>query len=83
MKSERRLTIEFNDGDVDEYRIRNSHVEFRPRQRRSPALPENRTAWRSLEAEDIALHLVLETPVAEWLLLRMQNRGRPGTRTSI
>ncbi len=75
MKSERRLMIEFSDGDVDEYRIRSSEVEFRPRVRRSPGLSGRQNEWRILDADDIALHLALRTPVAEWLVLRLQNRG--------
>jgi hypothetical protein len=75
MKFERRLTIEFSDGDVDEYRIRNSHVEFRPRERHSSEQQKRRSQWRSLDADDIALHLALRTPVGEWLVLRLQNRG--------
>ncbi len=75
MKSERRLTIEFSDGDVDEYRIKKSQVEFRPHERHSSEQQKRISQWRSLDADDIALHLALRTPVAEWLVLRMQNRG--------
>ncbi len=75
MKSERRFTIEFSDGDVDEYRIRKSNVEFRARNR-GPSHGASSTAeWRRLDSDGIALHLALHTPVAEWLTLRMLRRA--------
>jgi hypothetical protein len=74
MKSGHRLTIEFSDGAADEYRIRKSNVEFRPRHRSSSLQKPGK--WRRLDAEDIALHLALRTPVAEWLTLRMLRRAQ-------
>ena len=51
-----RLTFAGN--EFNEYRFRQSRVEFR----------SNRGAWRVLEDEDIQFHLVLHTEVAKWLV---------------
>ncbi len=77
MESERRLTIEFGDGDVDEYRIRKSSVEFRARHRAASPGANRARGWRQLDPEDIALHLALHTPVAHWLTVRLLKRARP------
>ncbi len=80
MKPERRLTIEFNDGDADEYRIRKSNVEFRAFRRGHSHGLHGRGEWRRLDAEDIALlHLALHTPVAQWLTVRLLKRTRLST----
>jgi hypothetical protein len=77
MKSEPRLTIEFGDGPrVDEYRIREQQVEFRPRLRNGAPLPDRDGRWRRLTAEDISMHQVLHTVVAEWLKLRLLRAAR-------
>ncbi len=76
MESERRLTIEFGDGDVDEYRIRKSSVEFRARYRGSMHGLKRAGEWRCLSPEDIALHVALHTHVAHWLTVRLLKRAR-------
>jgi hypothetical protein len=66
-----RLTVEFSDGSgVDEYRIRERQVEFRPRYRGGSVLPNAGSQWRQLTAEDISMHMALRTVVGEWLKLR-------------
>ncbi len=74
MKSERQLSIEFGDGDVDEYRIRKRNVEFRARHRAAHYGAPPTGAWRRLDSGDIALHLALHTPVAGWLMVRLLKR---------
>ena len=70
MKCEPRLTVESRDGStVDEYRITGREVDFRPRRRRNspPIYPR----WRRLTEQDIAMHLLLQTAVGEWLKFRL------------
>jgi hypothetical protein len=81
MNFEPRLTVECGDASsVDEYRIRRREVEFRSRCRNGSSLPAVRSMWHRLTADDIAMHLVLNTAVGEWLMLRLvrgdkENRG--------
>ncbi len=63
---------------MDEYRIR-GHVEFHARRPNGTDLPEWGGKWRELTADDILLHLMLHTPVAEWLTARLPQRARPGS----
>lgn len=58
-----RLTFAGN--EFNEYRFRQSRVEFR----------SNRGVWRVLEDEDIQFHLVLHTEVAKWLIEHSANTG--------
>ena len=44
-------------GTYNEYRIVDSHVQFRPKEGH----------WRTLDAEDIRMHFALKTPVASWI----------------
>lgn len=77
MKTEPRLTLEFGDSPrVDEYRIRNREVEFRPRLLNGAPLPERGPQWRRLTADEISMHLVLHTIVGEWLNLRLLHTAR-------
>lgn len=72
MKSEQQLTVEFGDGSrVDEYRVRERHVEFRARCPDGSTLPDRGRDWRRLTAEDISMHLALRTVVGDWLMLRL------------
>ncbi len=52
----------------NEYRILRDRVEFRSFRRNATG------RWRALEHADILLHLNLETPVARWLLERLQQK---------
>ncbi len=79
MKSESRLTVEFEDGSVDEYRIRKSNVEFRPRYRVHSTPWRSRREWRRLDKRHISLHLALDTPVGEWLMVRLLKSSRLST----
>jgi hypothetical protein len=71
-----RLTVEFGDGShVDEYRVRDRQVEFRACLR--DGTPQRgETGWRQLTADDISLHLALNTVVGEWLMWRLPQVAR-------
>jgi YHS domain-containing protein len=58
------LRIDFGDGDVDTYRIQDGQLEFLTC--RSPS------AWHPLTPEEILQHVVLHTPVAVWLHVRLR-----------
>lgn len=49
----------------NQYRIRNSHVEFRTVAPAGP--PRDDHPWRVLTPDELELHFALHTPVAEWL----------------
>lgn len=60
------LMITSSDGSPDnQYRIRGRHVEFRSLAPGGPPRPDH--PWRVLDAEELRLHFVLHTPVADWL----------------
>lgn len=59
------LRIDFADGDVDRYRVRDSQLEFFTRRSHNPA-------WYPLTPEEIMQHLVLHTPIATWLQVRLR-----------
>ena len=78
MKSERRLTVEFGDDSrVDEYRIHGREVEFRSRGVNGEPLPDVSGEWKQLTADDISLHLALDTVVGEWLTWRLLKTAPP------
>ena len=54
------LLLKFSGGDSNEYRVRQSKVEFRA----------NHGAWCALTDSDLRLHFVLNTEVAKWLQTR-------------
>jgi hypothetical protein len=60
-----RLCILGPDGAVDQYRTTAGGVEFRRVSRRTA---ENESRWRPLTMEELAIHLNLQTVVAEWLV---------------
>jgi len=67
--------ITSEDGLPDnQYRIRNQHVEFRSFSPDGPASEERH--WRVLEPDEVQLHFVLHTPVADWLDKRLYS-ARP------
>ncbi len=77
MANERRLMVEFGDDSrVDEYRIRGRQVEFRARRPDGAPLPDRGGEWRRLTAGDLSLHVMLRTPVAEWLMRRLYKKAR-------
>jgi hypothetical protein len=49
--------LNFSDDDCNEYRLRQGYVEFRP----------NHGFWRILGEDDVQLHCVLHTQIANWL----------------
>ncbi|HKR29656.1 MAG TPA: hypothetical protein VJT08_04230 [Terriglobales bacterium] len=49
---------------VNHYRVRNGEVRFRAIGRHSSG------SWRTLSEYDVLMHVVLKTPVAEWLYAR-------------
>jgi hypothetical protein len=50
------LRLDFSD-TYNEYRIINGEVQFRPKT----------SDWRTLDSDDIKMHIALSTPVAAWL----------------
>ena len=79
MKSEPRLMVEFDHGNPDEYRIRKGSVEFRPRYRVHSTPRRSSREWRRLDRRHISLHLALDTPVGEWLMVRLLKSARLST----
>jgi hypothetical protein len=59
------LRIDFADGDVDRYRVRDGQLEFFTGRSSNPA-------WYPLSPEEIVQHLVLHTPIATWLHVRLR-----------
>jgi hypothetical protein len=59
------LRIDFADGDVDSYRIRDRQLEFFTGRSPNPA-------WYPLSPEEIMQHLALHTPIATWLHVRLR-----------
>ena len=52
------------DVPLNHYRVKNGRLQFR-------CIYENKLgAWQILTAEDVMMHLVLRTPVAQWLYAR-------------
>lgn len=54
----------FSGSPLNHYRVRDGQVEFRSVHGNSSGL------WRRLSIEDVLMHLVLKTAVAEWLYAR-------------
>ncbi len=60
------FVVTSSDGAPDNhYRIRDHHVEFRSVAQGGP--PSESRAWRVLAEDELQLHFVLRTPVAQWL----------------
>jgi hypothetical protein len=75
MKSQRWLTVELGDNSrVDEYRMHGREVEFRAKGPDGADLPDW-GKWRQLTADNISLHVALQTPVGEWLTVRLLKRA--------
>ena len=62
---EGQLRIDFSDGEVDLYRIKDGQLEFFTGRSPSPA-------WYALTPEEIMQHMVLHTPIAAWLRVRLR-----------
>jgi hypothetical protein len=62
------LRIDFTDGDVDRYRIRDGQLEFFTRRSDNPA-------WYPLSPEEVLQHVILHTPLATWLHVRLRLRA--------
>jgi YHS domain-containing protein len=69
------LRIDFNDGDVDMYRIKDGQMEFFTARSSNPA-------WYALTPDEIMQHLVLHTPIAAWLHVRLRLMAMDAIRTS-
>ncbi|HEY2498587.1 MAG TPA: hypothetical protein VGK24_16115 [Candidatus Angelobacter sp.] len=64
----RSLRIASQDGAPgNEYRIGQSSVEFRALDAQGNPFAHPNGQWRTLEENEIKLHFVLHTPVADWL----------------
>ena len=59
------LRIDFADGVVDRYRVRDCQLEFLSYRSRHPT-------WYPLSPEEILQHVLLHTPVATWLHVRLR-----------
>ncbi len=59
------LRIDFADGDTARYRIRDGQLEFLTRRSHGPA-------WYPLSPEEVLQHIMLHTPVAAWLHVRLR-----------
>jgi hypothetical protein len=71
--SQQRFTIfSEQDAPVNQYRVRNRDLEFRVL---GPYVHRFRASWRKLTADEIALHMNLNTAVAEWLNARLLRRA--------
>ncbi len=57
----------------NEYRIRDSRVEFRSFEQ-SDSRGSKHGTWRALAPNDILMHLSLNTEVGKWLMKRLQTR---------
>lgn len=69
--NEMKLRIESVSGSpINDYRIKDGHVQVRSLSPSGSAFPENHSAWRTLDEGDIQLHHALKTVVSEWLRLR-------------
>ncbi len=65
------LRIESQNGTVvNDYRLHDGKLQFRPINTDGSLLPGEGSSWRDLAAEDIAKHTALQTVVAEWLAIR-------------
>ena len=49
---------------INHYRVRQGQVQFRSIDRDASG------SWRTLSQEDVLMHLILKTPVADWLYAR-------------
>jgi hypothetical protein len=63
------LRLSFPGGVFNDYRLRQSQVEF---------LTGDGT-WRPLDETDVQLHFVLHTEVARWLMKESANADRTGS----
>ena len=59
------LRIDFGGGEADRYRIKDGKLEFFTCRSR-------KAAWYALSPEEILQHVVLHTPVASWLYVRLR-----------
>jgi YHS domain-containing protein len=59
------LRIDFADGDVERYRVRDGQLEFLSCRSQYPI-------WHPLSPEEVLQHVVLHTPVATWLVIRLR-----------
>ena len=71
--SQHRFTIfTEHDAPVNQYRVHNRDLEFRVL---GPYVHRFRAHWRKLTPDEIALHMNLNTAVAEWLNERLLRRA--------
>ena len=61
-----------NGSPVNEYRIKQGHVEFRSLNAQGQPFSSPAAGWRTLGVGDIQLHFSLKTAVAEWLIERLE-----------
>jgi hypothetical protein len=71
---ERLIILSEQNAPVNQYRVRRRDLEFRALDAQGRPFRFS-SRWRKLTAEEIALHLNLNTPVAEWLNARLLSRA--------
>jgi hypothetical protein len=60
---------------INDYRISHGSVEFRVLDREGHSLRNRESDWQKLTMEELSMHLVLNTIVAEWLYLRLDAKS--------
>jgi hypothetical protein len=70
---ERLIILSERDAPVNQYRVHRRNLEFRALDSEGRRFRFSR--WRKLTAEEIALHMNLNTAVAEWLNARLLSRA--------
>lgn len=62
-----------NGSPINEYRVHKGQVEFRSIDSLGKPYAYDHGLWRTLDARDLELHFALNTPVAQWLVHRLEN----------
>ena len=64
-----------NGSPINEYRIKQGHVEFRSLNAQGLPFSSPAAGWRTLGIGDIQLHFALKTAVAQWLIERLETEA--------
>ena len=70
------LRIDFDDGDVDMYRVRDGQLEFYSCRSHHPT-------WNPPSPEEVLQHVVLHIPVASWLHVRLRLKAASEIRSQL
>jgi hypothetical protein len=66
------LRIEIAGWPINEHRISDRDLELRTFDSSAQSFPDQRSIWRRLTANELLLHLRLETVVAQWFLQKIR-----------